>query len=215
MSTGRLEPEISKKSAVLGATQQDRHTVQIRVGFFAGSFDPIHDGHVAVANSAILDLELDQLYFMVEEMPWGDKSPASLDNRCQMVDLAIENHEKMQQLKIKDKQFSISNTLLEIEQKFAGSELYFIFGADVFMHMNSIQWPGLEKLLEHYLVVFERGNIREHQISDHAVELGVAIAVLPSEHLHHSSSDVRLKPHEKSIWVTEKVSNYIKINNIY
>ena len=186
-----------------------------RIGFFAGSFDPIHDGHVAVANSAIQDLELDQLYFMVEEMTWGEKSPASIDNRCQMVDLAIENHEKMQQLKIDDKQFSINKTLLEIEQKFVDFELYFIFGADVFIHMNSIQWPGLEKLLEHYLVVFERGDIMEHQISDHAVELSTAIAILPSEHLHHSSSDVRLKPHEKTIWVTEKVAEYIQNNNLY
>lgn len=188
---------------------------QKRIGFFAGSFDPIHDGHVAVASSAILDLELDQLYFMVEEMPWGNKSPASLENRCHMVDLAIENHELMQQLKIDDKQFSISKTLTEIEKKFVDCELYFIFGADVFMHMNSKKWPGLEKLLEHYLVVFERGDIREHQISDHAVELGAVIAILPSEHLNHSSSDVRLSPHEKSIWVTQKVSEYIQKNNLY
>lgn len=186
-----------------------------RIGFFAGAFDPIHDGHVEVAKSALKYLELDEVFFMVEEKPWGNKSPASYAHREAMVNLALKNESKINQLEISDSQFTIDKTLKEIEQKFPEKEIYFIFGADVFMKMNSEQWPQLDKLLKHYIVVFERANIKESEISNYANELGIAITILPSPHPNHSSTDVRMKQHNKSLWISNKVADYIDDNNIY
>jgi nicotinate-nucleotide adenylyltransferase len=192
-----------------------QHIYKKRVGFFSGVFDPIHNGHLEVARSAVKHLSLDKVYFMLEEQAWGDKSPINKHHRRAMIDLAIKEYSKIEQLVLKDKQFDIAHTLTNLETKFPKTELYFIFGADVFMNMNFKQWPGLERLFEHYIVVFERGPIRETDITKHAFTLGVAVAILPSAHPLHTSTNVRLKPHAKAIWVPKKVADYIDQNNLY
>lgn len=186
-----------------------------RIGIFAGSFDPIHDGHLEVAKAAIRSLELTKLYFMVEAEPWSDKTPESTEMREQMIALATKDDKKIGILQLPDPRFTISSTLPKLENKLSGSELYFIFGADVFLSMNQQSWPGLEALLQHYIVVFERAQSLESAISNHAKSLGIVVAIIPSKHPHHRSTDVRLKPHEKSVWVPKSVSDFIAANNLY
>jgi nicotinate-nucleotide adenylyltransferase len=186
-----------------------------RVGVFAGAFDPIHDGHLEVAREAIKYLELDELVFMVEAEPWGAKKPAALNHRQEMVRLAIAQDRKMSLLELTDARFTIDKTLPKIEQQFTDSELYFIFGADVFLNMNIKQWPDLPLLLEHYLVIFERGALTEIDIARHAKELGISIAILASTHPHHRSSNVRLKSYNKALWVPASVAKYIEACGLY
>lgn len=186
-----------------------------RIGFFAGAFDPIHDGHLEVARSAVTFLELDKLHFMVEAQPWTAKQPVLLQHRRAMVDIATQDIKKVEQLKLDDERFNIQTTLPKLKRMFPGTELYFVFGADVFMQMSREQWPGLEQLLKHYIVVFERAEITEKHITQHAKQLGIVVAILPSKHLHHSSSAVRMQPHEKKVWVSQAVADYIHQHRLY
>lgn len=186
-----------------------------RLGFFTGSFDPVHEGHLGVAKSALKFLDLNKLYIMVEENPWTDKKPIDISHRKKMVNIALKDINDIGQLEIGDKRFDIQNTLTEIENKYPNDELYFVFGADVFMKMDKDQWPGLEKLLKHYIVVFERNKITQEQISEHAKTLGIVVAIMPSEYPEHSSTDVRMRPAEKNIWVPELVAKYIDKNKLY
>ncbi|MFT4532564.1 MAG: nicotinate-nucleotide adenylyltransferase [Candidatus Saccharimonadales bacterium] len=186
-----------------------------RIGIFAGTFDPIHDGHIDIARSAVEHLELEELLILVEESPWGDKSPIDIAHRKEMVELSISSEGKINQLVMDQKRFNIDETLPDLETRFAGCELYFIFGGDIFMHMNEDSWSGLEGLLRHYIVVFERGNVNERDISEHAKSLGIVAAILPNEKLDHSSTDVRLKPHNKAIWIPKSVAGYIDQNSLY
>ncbi len=152
---------------------------------------------------------------MAEEVSWSSKSPVGISHRRAMIDLSIADDPKIKQLNLVDKQFNISQTLIRLEKKFPKDELYFIFGSDVFMKMNTKQWPGLDNLFNHYIVVFERGVYTEVEINEHAKSLGIAVAILPSMYPQHSSTDVRLKPHEKSVWVPKKVADYIDKNRLY
>jgi nicotinate-nucleotide adenylyltransferase len=186
-----------------------------RIGLFPGSFDPIHDGHIEVARAALEQLELDELYFMVEEKPWGDKKPVSLKHRIRMLQFGIINEPRMEILSKIDHHFTLDTTLPKLEAEFKECELYFIFGGDVFIHMNPDQWPELENLLRHYIVVFERGVISEKRISDHARNLGIVIAIIPSTLPLHSSTDVRLEAQNKAVWVPEKIATYIAEHNLY
>jgi nicotinate-nucleotide adenylyltransferase len=186
-----------------------------RIGIFAGSFDPIHDGHLAIAQSAVEYLGLDSLFFMVEKSPWSNKKPAQFEHRKEMVEIATKELSNIGQLEILDERFDLVNTLPKIELLYPDCELYFIFGADVFVRMDSEQWPNLEKLLTHYIAVFERNEIAEQHITEHASSLGVVVAILPSKHLKHSSTDVRLRPHQSSLWVPEDVAKYIAKNSLY
>ena len=186
---------------------------QPNIGIFAGSFDPIHDGHVEVARLALEFLELDRLYFLVEKHPWGDKSPIGIKHREKMVDLGLEQIDNAERLEMNHSKFTINETLPELENRFPGADLFFIFGADIFMKMNSKQWPGLDRLTKHYLVVFERGIYGEEKIADHAKTLSQAIAILPSPHPKHSSTEVRFSK-DKHLWLPKKVAAYIRQNNL-
>lgn len=199
----------------LNNSLQQISSAQKRVGIFAGTFDPVHDGHIAVAKSAVKFLRLDKLYFMVEKSPWSAKNPSDIKHREAMVELALLDSKKLEQLSMSDERFDISTTLLKIENLFPGSELYFIFGADVFLQMNDNTWKELPKLLTHNIVVFERAKILELEISEHAKTLGVALAILPSTHPEHSSSVVRMKRNNRTLWVPKSVAMYIKENFIY
>lgn len=189
-----------------------------RIGIFAGTFDPIHEGHLQVGKKAIKELGLNSVYFMIEEDPWGSKKPVSINHRRKMLEIAITEDKEPKNLKIlevENKRFDIKSTLRIVENKFETSELYFIFGADVFMNMNVDTWQDLKDLLKHYIVVFERGHTAENEISKHAKSLGIVTAIIPSLHPHHSSSAVRLKPHNKEILVPKRVVEYINSNNLY
>ena len=188
----------------------------MRIGIFAGTFDPIHDGHIEVAKSAVKQLELDQLYFMVEKDPWTKKQPVEVGHRIAMTTLAIQDEPSLLQFDAQQDRFTLTETLQDIEQQFPNAELYFVFGADVFLHMNTDTWPGLASLLErHQIVVFERAQITEAEISQHARSLGIVTAIIPSKHQHHASKDVRMQPHHKNIWVPRAVAQYIDENNLY
>jgi len=186
-----------------------------RIGLFPGTFDPIHEGHLEVARPAPAMLDLDKIYFLVEEKPWGDKQPLDVTHRRNMVDVATSNDDRVSQLVTIGNHFTIAETLPSLEQLFPEDELYFVFGADVFIHMNAEQWPGLEKIFEHYIVVFERGVLTEKRISEHARNIGIAPAIIPSSHPQHSSTDVRLEAHNKAVWVPEAVALYIEEHSLY
>jgi nicotinate-nucleotide adenylyltransferase len=64
-----------------------------RVGVFGGTFDPIHSGHIAVAEAVRDELELDEVLFVVTSDQWLRENPpeASASDRFKMVQLAVEN----------------------------------------------------------------------------------------------------------------------------
>ena len=186
-----------------------------KVGIFAGTFDPIHDGHISVAEEAIKHLELDKIYFMVEKYPWSHKQPVSIEHRIEMVDRAIVKNATLSQFIIENERFTLKETLPIIEQHFKNAELYFIFGADVFLRINQDRWPGLEKLLKHYIVVFEREGITEQELERYAKELGIVTAIIPSLHKKHNSTDIRMQPDKREIWVPKEVAQYIRQHNLY
>jgi len=185
-----------------------------RVGIFAGTFDPIHNGHLDVARLSKDQCLLSEVYFAVEEEPWGVKNPVGIEKRYAMVNLTIKDESDIKQIVLPQKHFDINSTLPYLETHFGNSELFFIFGADVFIKMDSSSWPNLPKLFNHNLIIFERGEINENDIQKHAEKLGINIAILTSQHLKHSSTDVRIET-DKSIWVPRLVAKYITENKLY
>jgi nicotinate-nucleotide adenylyltransferase len=186
-----------------------------KVGIFAGTFDPVHDGHIALAEQAVAELGLDQVYFLVEAKPWGDKTPATLQHRQKMVAIAIEKIATLSQLILPDERCTTTETLPYLEQKFNNSQLFFLLGSDVFLRMHSTSWPHLDALLKHTLVVCKRGHESDVVIKEHSRQLAVSTTILSTEHPHHSSSDIRMTIANAHYWVPAKVAEYIKLHALY
>lgn len=99
----------------------------MRIGVFCGSFDPIHNGHLELAEKASISCSLDCVYFVVYNKPY---SVESRENRLQMVQCAIANNEKF----YLDNTYygSPANAYFAYLEKYKNDSIYPIFDATSF-----------------------------------------------------------------------------------
>ena len=106
-----------------------------RLGLFGGSFDPIHTGHVLVAQAAIEELQLDRLFFVpAARSPFKpDQQPAPDARRAALIRLALagQTHCEVdaQELHRQGTSYTIE-TVRDYAKRFPGAELFYLVGAD-------------------------------------------------------------------------------------
>jgi nicotinate-nucleotide adenylyltransferase len=115
-----------------------------KVGIFAGTFDPIHNGHIAFANQAIVACNLQKVIFLPERQPRYKTQVASIEHRMAMIHDAIANNAKYDVLQLPEQQFSVSQTLPELQKLFPNDRLVLLVGSDV--ASNMAQWPDSTQL---------------------------------------------------------------------
>jgi len=111
-----------------------------KIGFLAGTFDPIHIGHVKMALAAIKASSLEAVYFLVEKSPRRKTAVTPLKQRLEMLRLALADHKQLDIIEINNQQFSVAKTLPQLERLFPDAKLYMIFGNDI--AQNLAQWPN-------------------------------------------------------------------------
>jgi nicotinate-nucleotide adenylyltransferase len=116
-----------------------------RVGIYAGTFDPIHTGHLAFAREAAMRYKLDKVYFLVEPRPRRKQGVKALQHRFRMVQLAIADEPHFGAILLEQSQFTAAETLPKLQALFAGTKLFMLMGEDVVSHLN--HWPHLDELL--------------------------------------------------------------------
>lgn len=115
-----------------------------KVGIYAGSFDPVHEGHLNFARQAVKLSQLDKLFFMVEPRPRRKQGVKALVHRQEMVKLAIDQEGNFGSIMLDQQKFTIDKTMPALRARFQGAELHLVMGDDVIGHLSS--WPGLENL---------------------------------------------------------------------
>ncbi|MEH7461254.1 nicotinate-nucleotide adenylyltransferase [Bacillus thuringiensis] len=126
-----------------------------RIGIIGGTFDPPHNGHLLIANEVYDTLELDEVWFLPNQIPphKRDKDVSSVRNRLEMIHLAIEQ----------DMHFSIClaeleregpsytyDTMLQLTKEHPDVQFYFIIGGDMVEYLP--KWYNIDELLK--LVTF-------------------------------------------------------------
>jgi len=132
----------------------------MKVGLYFGTFNPIHTGHLIIANHMAEYSGLDQIWMVVTPHNPLKKKSTLLDDhhRLQMVFLATEDYPK---LKPSDIEFRLPqpnytvNTLAHLQEKFPTHEFSLIMGED---NLNSLhKWKNYEVLLQnHEIYVYPR-----------------------------------------------------------
>jgi nicotinate-nucleotide adenylyltransferase len=107
----------------------------MRIGIFGGSFDPIHQGHLILAENCRDQASLDQVLFIpCKTNPLKSEGPASTDRqRCEMVELAIAGHESFRLSKIELEREGSSftvDTLAALSESHPNDELFLLMGDD-------------------------------------------------------------------------------------
>ncbi|MCC7300702.1 MAG: nicotinate-nucleotide adenylyltransferase [Verrucomicrobia bacterium] len=133
-----------------------------RIGVFGGSFDPVHMGHLTIAQDAVEQLELDRLIFVPAAVPPHKQGHALAEGRyrLEMLQLATESNVSFEVSDMELQRGGVSytiDTITQIQFEHPGAELFFIVGLDSLTILHS--WRNIEQLLELCTVVpFARGG---------------------------------------------------------
>lgn len=142
-----------------------------KVGLFFGSFNPVHVGHLIIANYMANYTALDEVWFVVSpQNPFKKKeSLGNMYDRLEMVNLAIEETEN---LKASSIEFSLPqpsytiDTLTHLAEKYPTHEFVLIMGEDILETFS--KWKNYEIILRDYhIYVYPRpgyngGSMKEH-----------------------------------------------------
>ena len=132
-----------------------------KVGILGGTFDPVHNGHLAIVNEARLELELDEIIFIPAGQPWmkSDHVITAAEHRVAMLRLAISDkygfHLSTMEIDRPGPTYTIE-TLRRLSNSFVElAELYFIIGWDNLPDLP--RWKDPERIIELcYLVALPR-----------------------------------------------------------
>ena len=135
-----------------------------RIGLFGGSFDPVHLGHLLVAQAAREELQLDRLFFIpAAQSPFKpDSKPTSSADRLRLLRLALAGKTwcdiDEQELQRGGVSYTI-NTLRDYHQRFPEAKLYYLIGGDHVQKLPS--WREAEELarLADFVVVPRPGQV--------------------------------------------------------
>lgn len=121
----------------------------MRIGILGGTFDPIHEGHLAIAAHALHAMQLDHVEFIpCFQPPHRDRPMADSEHRFAMVKLAIAHHPKFIANNIEINQRDISytiNTIHTLQKQNPSNQYYLIVGADAFSQFDT--WHAWEKII--------------------------------------------------------------------
>lgn len=143
------------------------------IGLYFGTFNPIHIGHLIIANHLVENSDLDEIWMVVTPHNPFKKKSSLLDNhhRLEMVYLATEGYEKIQpsdiEFKLPQPNYTI-NTLAHISEKHPNYKFSLIMGEDNLKSLH--KWKNYEFILEDYnIYVYPRvsNGVVENQFKDH------------------------------------------------
>lgn len=191
----------------------------MKVGLFFGTFNPIHIGHMIIANYMVEFSDLDEVWFVITPMsPFKQKkSMLSNHHRLAIANIAVEDYPK---LKTSNIEFNLPqpnytiNTLIHIEEKFPNNQFCLIMGED---NLKGFQkWKNYETILANYeLYVYPRisDGITENQFKNHP-----KIHYTKAPVIQISSTFIRKAIKQKkdiSTMLPTNVWNYIDEMNFY
>lgn len=200
--------------------------MESKIGIMGGTFNPIHLGHLILAEEARIKLKLNKVIFIPTGTPPHKKKSSVLDPFCryEMVVLATADNPYFQVSPIEINKEGISytiDTIKYLKKVYTSSTIYFITGADSLVDICS--WKNANELLR--LCKFATAKRRE--ISNDKLEstvdkinqiYGKSVYLLSIPYIEISSTDIRNRVKSgKSIkyYVTDNVESYIVKNNIY
>jgi nicotinate-nucleotide adenylyltransferase len=142
---------------------------EMRIGIFGGSFDPVHLGHLWIAESALETLDLDEIRWVpAATSPLKPAGPtASDEDRLQMVRLAVSGcqHHIVDDREIRRGDVSYTvDTIDEFRKEFPDADLFMILGSDSLSAIR--QWHRPDRLLQLAIpAVVQRGGDEEIDFS--------------------------------------------------
>ena len=193
--------------------------MRIRTGIFGGTFDPIHSGHLILAEYLMDEIKLSEIWFLPahHHIFKSVKQISSAVHRLNMLELALQNNPNFKLLDMELNHAKISytvDTLQKLKNEFPTNDFFFLLGTD---NMNQFkEWKNPEKILQLcQLVLLERPNYYIQEDNKKYFKNSISAS---TPLLKISSSEIRRRVKDRlsiRYMVPDTVMEYILQNNLY
>ncbi len=189
-----------------------------------GTFDPIHIGHLAIAQEALDYKKLDRIFFIPAGFPPHKSNDITNgETRLKLVELATEDNENFitldYEVKKQSKSYSME-TIMYLKNIYYNCDFYFIMGEDSFKDIEN--WYSYEEFLQEVKVLVAKRSFSDSKILrkkiDRLCGFGYDIDEIPMSFLDISSTNIRekFKNNENPKYYLHKdVYDYIKREGLY
>jgi nicotinate-nucleotide adenylyltransferase len=120
-----------------------------KVGILGGTFDPPHYGHLLIANEVLTELQLDEIWFMPNNIPpHKQKAVTDSRHRVAMIELAIADHSqfRLETIELERQGPSYTyETMKMLKERYPHVQFYFIIGADMVEYLP--KWYKIDELI--------------------------------------------------------------------
>ncbi len=187
----------------------------MKIALFFGSFNPVHIGHLIIANHVIEHTELQKIWFIVS--PQNPLKPTSSllneYNRLHLVQLAIENDPRFKvsniEFKLPKPSYTI-DTLAYLTEKYPKHQFSIIMGGDSYSNLNN--WKNYELILKNYpIIVFNRDGFELKKKSTTTLFVQAPFLNISSTLIRN---EIKMGKSVKYL-VPELVYNELEITNYY
>jgi nicotinate-nucleotide adenylyltransferase len=198
----------------------------MKIGIFGGTFDPVHNGHIALAKSAIEQVPLDKLIVVPARMqPFKvHQEVSSGEDRRNMLELAFQDipQAEVSSYELEKKGISYTvDTMNHFKGEYPNDSVCFLMGTDTFL--NILEWKNSEDLLREYeFVIGGRPGYDEmdlHQVANKVREkYGTQLVFLDNNLVKQESTSIRNNAGDKvdlGSSVPENVEDYILGHGLY
>ena len=188
----------------------------MKIALYFGSFNPIHNGHLIIANHIVQTENIKELWFVVTpQNPFKiEKKLLTANHRYQLIKFAIDGENKLRASNIEfnlPKPSYTVNTLVYLKEKFPNDEFVIVMGSDGFKNIS--KWKNANYILENYsFFIYKRPGFEIENT------VGASIKIIDGPQLYITSTYIReLIKNKKSIrfLVPDTVKDEIEINNYY
>lgn len=197
----------------------------MRLGVLGGTFDPVHLGHLVLAEQARQELSLDRVLFVPAGNPWrrAGQAIASAEDRLEMLRLAVEGLPEYGISTIEVARSGPSytgETLEELSREYRGAHLFLILGQDALADLPNWHEPG--RIIElAMLAVARRGGFglaKEKSLEAKVVGISSRVRWLDMPTIAIAASDIRERVrsgHSVRFLVPAAVEEYIRRHSLY
>jgi nicotinate-nucleotide adenylyltransferase len=191
----------------------------MKIGLYFGTYNPIHVGHLIIANHMAEFADLDQVWMVVTPHNPLKKKATLLDDhqRLEMVYLATEDYPKIKpsdiEFKLPQPNYTV-NTLVHLQEKYPNNEFSLIMGEDNLKTLH--KWKNYEVILDHYdIYVYPRISEEPENIE---LKSHLKVHIIDAPVVEISSTFIRnniKKGKNIQPLLPPKVWDYIDHNNFY
>jgi len=192
-------------------------TVKKKIGLFFGSFNPVHVGHMIIAQHMLNESEMNEVWFVVSpHSPFKDKKTLAPDHdRLFLVQEAIGNHPGMRassvEFQLPQPSYTI-DTLTHLKEQHPEKSFALLMGGDNLRHLH--KWKNYEILLrDHELYIYDRPQAGASRFDTHT-----SVHFLEATQMNISATHIRsLLQEGKSVQflVPDSVFHAINASNLY